>query len=170
MRSPVIHVSAVQRTVLETIANRSTSPMREVERARIILAMWRGYSNLKIENELGMSREKAKRWRERWLAYESVLAAIESNPADPSMQRHLEGKIRECLWDAPRGGAPPKFSAEQYCQIVGIALDDPGESGRPVSEWTISELRDEAQKRGIVESISRAQVGRFLKRKRVEAP
>jgi len=127
-----------------------------------------GYSNLQIENEIGYSREKVKRWRFRWLSYESAFASMESEVSDQHMAHKLELKIRECLSDAPRPGGPSKFSAHQYCQILGLALEAPALSGRPVSEWTLSELADEIQKRGFVVSISRSQVGSFLKRKRGE--
>jgi hypothetical protein len=47
----------------------------------------------------------------------------------------------------------PKFSAEQYCQIMAIALEAPKASGRTISHWTAREIKAEAQKRGIVENI-----------------
>ena len=39
----------------------------------------------------------------------------------------------------------------------------PEKSGRPITHWTYAELADEAKKRGIVESISATQVGRYLR-------
>lgn len=168
MKSPALKSSPLQKVILENISNQSTSSVREVERAKIILAMLLGYSNLRIENEIGYSREKVKRWRFRWLSYEAAFESIESEVSDKRVWHELELKIRECLSDAPRPGGPSKFSAHQYCQILGLALEDPTLSGRPVSEWTLSELADEIQKRAIVDSISRSQVGSFLKRKRSE--
>lgn len=168
MKSPALKSSPLQKGILENISNQSTSSVREVERAKIILAMLLGYSNLRIENEIGYSREKVKRWRFRWLSYEAAFASIESEVSDKRVSHELELKIRECLSDAPRPGGPSKFSAHQYCQILGLALEDPALSGRPVSEWTLSELTHEIQKRAIVDSISRSQVGSFLKRKRSE--
>jgi hypothetical protein len=47
---------------------------------------------------------------------------------------------------------------------VAIACEDPQASGYPISHWTAKEIAAEAVKRGIVESISVRQVGRFLKR------
>ena len=63
----------------------------------------------------------------------------------------------------PRGGSSGKFTAEQVTRILAVACEDPEASGRPVTHWTPPELADEVVKRGIVESISPRQVGRFLK-------
>jgi hypothetical protein len=41
-------------------------------------------------------------------------------------------------------------------------------SGRPITRWTHRELRDEVVRRGIVASISVAQVGRYLKQAAVQ--
>ena len=73
--------------------------------------------------------------------------------------------MREVLRDEVRSGAPLTYTAEQYCQILQVALETPLEAGRPSNNWTPRELADEVKKRGIAE-ISPTQVGRFLKRER----
>jgi putative transposase len=78
--------------------------------------------------------------------------------------RALEQAIEETLMDEARSGTPPTFSAEQVCQIIAVACEEPKLSGRPITEWTPRELADEVIKREIVSSISASQVGRFLKR------
>ena len=45
---------------------------------------------------------------------------------------------------------------------MALACESPKLSGRPITRWTHRELRDEVIKRGIVASISVAQVGRYL--------
>jgi transposase len=75
----------------------------------------------------------------------------------------------ERLQDAPRPGTPATFSAEQWCQIIALACEPPEASGRPLSHWTPRELADEACKRGIVGTISKRHVGRFLKSGRSQA-
>ena len=77
--------------------------------------------------------------------------------------------IVELLSDRERTGSPVKFSAEQVTQIIALACEDPLNSNRPINSWTNRELASEAQKRGIVESISHRSVGRFLKRSRIKA-
>ena len=170
MQSPVLKASALQKSLLEKISRQPTSSVREVERSKILLALLRGYTNGRVEEELGYSWEKAKRWRYRWISFQLSLDEIESKGSEEEVRHELELKIRECLSDAPRAGSPSKFSAYEYCQILGVALEEPALSGRPISEWSLSELKGEVEKRAIVSSISRSQVGSFLKRKRGEAP
>jgi hypothetical protein len=102
------------------------------------------------------------------LSYEAALSKLEGREENYHLASDLEKKIRECLSDAPRAGGPCKITAEQYCRILGVALEAPELSGRPISQWSLNELVDEVQKRGIVSSISRSQLGAFLKGKRSE--
>jgi transposase len=44
-----------------------------------------------------------------------------------------------------------------------VACEPPEKSGRPITHWTAAELADEVSQRGIVESISPSQVGRYLR-------
>lgn len=67
------------------------------------------------------------------------------------------------LSDLPRSGNPGKFTPEQVTLILALACEPPEQSGRPITHWTCKELADEAQKRGIVASISESQVGRYLR-------
>jgi putative transposase len=94
------------------------------------------------------------------------LAALEAE----GNERPLAKAIEDALTDALRPGAPATFTPEQIVQIVAVSLEEPQECGRPVSHWTPTELADEVKKRGIVETISPRQVGRFLKGERPQAP
>ena len=80
----------------------------------------------------------------------------------------LREAIVDVLSDAPRPGAPATFTAEQVSQIVALACEPPKLSGRPISHWTLRELRDEAIVRKIVTAISVSQVGRFLQQAAVQ--
>lgn len=168
MRSPEIHASPLQKRLLLKISRQSTSSVREVGRSKIILLLLEGQSSLRVKKETGCCWEKAQQWRYRWLSYEALFSEIEGRAKKEGMEHDLEQKIRECLGDAPRRGGPSKITAEQYCQILGVSLELPSLSGRPISQWTLDELVDEVQKRGIVSSISRSHLGSFLKRKRSE--
>lgn len=163
MASKKIQCSPLARTILEKISRSKTSSVQEADRAELALLLLDGQSNLKISKTSTHGWGKAKRWRERWLLYEKAFAEIEGRENKYHMEHDLEQKVRECLRDAPRSGSPGKFTAEQYCRILGVALEPPKDSGRPITEWTLNELVDEVQKRGIVESISRSQLGAFLK-------
>ena len=72
------------------------------------------------------------------------------------------------LSDAPRPGSPGRTTAEQVAQISALACEEPQLSGRPITRWTLDELRDEALARKIVTTISPAQVGRYLPRAAVQ--
>jgi hypothetical protein len=51
-------------------------------------------------------------------------------------------------------------------QIVNLACTAPQACGRPIDAWTPRELANEAERQGIVTSISPTTVGRFLGRGR----
>jgi hypothetical protein len=97
-------------------------------------------------------------WRKRWQESFPALVAIECRESSAALRRAIE----DVLADAPRSGAPGTFTAEQVTQILALACEPPSQSGRPIDAWTGRELADEAQTRGIVESISRSQVNRYL--------
>lgn len=168
-KSPSLKATSLQQSILETMARQVTASLRQVERTKLILAMLAGKSNKQVSHELGYSWEKAKRWRYRWLALQPTLDTVETT-TDPKKSRwELEKAIRAGLGDAERSGSPGKFSAHDYCQILGVALEEPSQSGRPISQWGLTELTDEVIKRGLVSRISRSQVGSFLKRQRNQA-
>lgn len=159
-----VRLSELQKEILETIVRKSTSEQRLVVRAWMILLGFDGKLNEVIAEELGMCAAQVGQWRRRWAECWDRLIAIECGEG----HKALEKAIEELLRDAPRSGSPGKFTAEQVTQILAVACEDPEDSERPVTHWTPSELADEVQKRGIVESISIRQVGRFLKSGRSE--
>lgn len=169
-KSPSLKASSLQQSILEAIARQVTSSVRQVERTKRILAMLAGKSNKQVSHQLGYSGEKAKRWRYRWLALKPTLDTVEMTTEPKKARWELEKAIRAGLSDAERSGSPGKFSAHHYGQILGVAFEEPSQSGRPVSHWGLSELTDEVVKRGIVSRISRSQVGSFLKGQRSQAP
>ena len=62
------------------------------------------------------------------------------------------------------GPAPPASSLPSRSSLIlAVACEPPEKSGRPITHWTAHELADEVVKRGIVPSISVAQVGRYLR-------
>jgi putative transposase len=121
-----------------------------------------GRDNEDQADELGVDRQRVRRWRHRWAKANEALASAENEGAS---DKELEKLIIGLLADEERSGAPSKFSAEQVVGIIALACEPPSESGLPVSHWTPPELAREAIKRGIVESISPRQVDRFLARR-----
>jgi hypothetical protein len=114
--------------------------------------------NEQIAVEVGLNRQQVGLWRQRWRdAWDSLCAWECTEP------RRLREAVLEILSDAPPPGCPGKITAAQVALIVAVACEPPKLSGRPIARWTHRELRDEVIKRGIVASLSVAQVGRYLK-------
>ena len=160
-----IELTERQRAILERIIRRATSPQRLVIRSKILLKAADGKRNQEIADELEITVRTPRRWRDRWAQASAHLTAAETEVTAAQLSKLIEA----VLTDKPRSGAPPTFTAEQICRIVAIACENPQESGRPVTEWTPTELADEVIQRGIVSSISSRSVGRFLKGRRLEA-
>ena len=140
-----IVLSDQQREDLELIIRKRKSSQSLVLRAKIILAGAEGKSLLGTSKALKCTRETVTRWRRHWVDRSDDL---------PTLER---------LQEAPRPGAPPKFTAEQICQIVALSCDKPEDHGYPFSHWSESSLAMAAVDKEIVPSISQRQVGRFLK-------
>ena len=88
--SPSLKASKLQQRILETIACQVTSSVREVERTKLILAMLAGKSNQQVNDELGYSWEKAKRWRYKWIALQPGLDTIETATDSKKVRWELE--------------------------------------------------------------------------------
>ena|ERR1700689_875354 len=150
-----IDVTHAQRCALQAIVNKTSEEQALVTRARIILMADLGHSTRSIARYLHLSEDCVCYWKQHW--------------RERAKTGLGETQVRDWLLDAPRCGGPPTITAEQWCQIMALACEDPTQSGRPISHWTAREVADEAIKRQIVESISTGHVGRFFKRSRSQA-
>ena len=155
-----IQASDATQAILQAILRRRNVPLWLVIRVQIIVQALAGHTNTHISQQLGVDRGAVRLWRDRWQAATDKREALEAEASSPQA---LEAFIVDSLRDEYRSGAPAKFSAQQVVQIVAIACEDPQASSYPVSHWTPKEIALEAIQRGIVESISPRQVGRFLK-------
>lgn len=140
-----LKLNVEEREQLQQLVNRHNTPQQLALRASIILLADQEYNHQEIARELGISRDMARLWRNRWLELSQK-----------------EVPVVERLQDAERPGAPATFSLEQILQLFAMACEKPETYGRPISEWTAGELADEMVKQGIVESISPRHVGRLL--------
>ena len=161
-RSVAVEVTPKQRAVLEPVTRAKLAPQRLVERCHVILMSAAGRNNEDQADELGVDRQRVRRWRHRWAKASAALVAAEHEGAT---DKDLKKLILRVLGDDNRSGAPPKFTPEQVVSIIALACEPPADSGLPVSHWTPPELAREAIKRRIVESISPRQVDRFLARR-----
>jgi putative transposase len=150
-KPPSIILTPTERQALEALLRQHSAPQQLVLRARIVLAGAQGLNHAQVARELAVSIDAARLWRRRWL---------ETGPADPEELLDVAARLQ----DLPRPGAPGRFTAEQFCQLIAMGCEIPAGSDRPISHWTPREMADEAQKRGIVDQISPRHVGRLLKR------
>lgn len=163
--APAIHIPEPVYPILESLAKSGKAEKRLVQRAGYILRMGEKIPNTRIAAEFRVENNTVKKWRQRWLAGQAKLDTLLGQKLTEKQQlKELERAVREILADQVRPGAAMTYTAEQYCQILQVALEPPSESGRPINDWTPRELAEEVKKRGIC-GISASQVRRFLKKR-----
>ena len=154
-----VTITERQQEILRTLRDAPTAPSHLRQRAALILLAFDGRRNPDIATEVGLSRRQVGLWRRRWAGAWQRLTHLECLQTRAALRRAME----QVLSDAPRPGAPGKLPPEQVTQILAVACEAPEKSGRPITHWTAHELADEVIKRGLVASISPAQVGRYLR-------
>jgi transposase len=152
-------ISERQEQVLRKLSTATTVAQRLVQRSTIILRAFAGVANQDIASAVGLGRHQVGLWRRRWQDAFDNLIRIECSEDPPALRRAIE----DLLSDEPRPGCPGKFTAEQLTQLIALACEPPEKSGRPITHWTGRELAEEAIARGVVDSISPAQLNRYLR-------
>jgi transposase len=147
-----------QQTLLRQIAGASTSPVRLAQRAEVVLRAFASEENQTIAVAIDLDPTAVGVWRRRWAKAWPKLIQMECVESQAAYRRAVDA----VLSDAPRSGNPGKFTPEQVTLILAVACEPPEKSGRPITHWTMAELAEEVQKRGIVASISVSQVRRYL--------
>lgn len=117
-----IEISDEDRVELERIVRASSSEVRMVERARIVLAAGEGLSTAQIAERVGCGERTVKKWRPRYA------------------RRGMAG-----LRDAPRSGRPLTHGPETRALLIAKACTrpEPEESGQRRERWTYRELGEE---------------------------
>jgi putative transposase len=141
-------VSEEEQKRLEALVHRHTTPQQLAKRGRMILGAAEGKRNAEIARELGVSVDTVRSWRGRWISLQTVPLT--------------ELSVAQRLSDVPRPGKPSQITAEQRCQMVAMACDQPKE--RPISHWSGREIAEEMMQRGIITSISPRHASRLLKK------
>ena len=149
-KPPSVELTTEERGDLEGLVRRHKTGQQVAERARIVLLAADGKNNSEIARELALEPDTVRLWRQRWLLRSGVALA--------------ELSVADRLADAPRSGTPARITPEQVARIVALACEAPRESGRPVSQWSTTELAAEIMRRGIVDTISPRHAARLLKR------
>ena len=123
----VIQLSESQKTELEKIVNKRTSPQQMVLRARIILFTSAGFSVEEITEKLSTTKMTVSKWKKRFL------------------EQGLSG-----LMDLQRSGRAMKYGPEIRHKIAAEACNPP--PGR--THWTIRDLAKHLSiDRGLVERV-----------------
>jgi putative transposase len=149
-RPPTVELTDEERRELAGLARRHKTGQQLADRARIVLRAADGLNNSEIARELALEPDTVRLWRQRWLSVSGV--ALE------------DLDVADRLSDAPRSGTPARITPEQVARIVALACEAPSESGRPISQWSTTELAAEIMRRGIVDTISPRHAARLLKR------
>lgn len=153
MRGPQptrIELTDTERTQVEALVRRHSTPQQVALRAQIVLSAAAGLNNTQVARALAVTVDTVRLWRDRWCALQTVPLT--------------ELSVAERFADAPRPGSPARITAEQICHIVALACEAPSASGRPISQWSSTELADEIVRRGIVAQISPRHAARLLKK------
>jgi len=150
-RAVPIEVDDETCAALQKVLRQYSTSQQLAQRVQIILLASEGKSNKQVSQELSISIDMARQWRNRWASFAPIPLC--------------EMSVSERLEDAPRPGKPPAITAEQMCKIVALACEAPEKSGRPISQWTGREIADELMSQKIVESISPRHAQRILKKK-----
>jgi transposase len=103
--TPVV-LEPAQREQLERLARGRRISVRLAERARVVLHAADGMENQRIGEALGISRQKAGRWRDRYAGH--GLAGIEKDAPRPGRKRRIGDKqraavARKTLHEKPEG-------------------------------------------------------------------
>ena len=88
--APPVELNSEQRTALERLARQRSAPARVVERARIVLLAAEGLENKQIARRMGVTPEKAARWRDRFLA--GGIVALEKDAPRPGRTRTITNR------------------------------------------------------------------------------
>jgi transposase len=127
-----------ERRELERLVRRHATTQQVALRAWIILEADAGKNYSQIARELSLTPETVRAWRKSWLSEAAVSMA--------------DRPIQERLSDEPRPGRKNQITAEQTCQVIALACEQPKE--RPISHWTGRELANEITRQGIITQIS----------------
>ncbi len=109
--APAVMLTDSERQTLEQWARARSLPARQVERARVVLLAAAGRQDLEIAAELGISNQKAARWRKRFLT--AGLGGLEK--------------------DAPRPGRTPAIPAATVQRVVRLTTQD---KPRNATHWS----------------------------------
>lgn len=132
LRAAAVDLDDEQRHRLRRVASSRTAPVREVQRARIVLAAADGASNASIARQLSITQDTVRTWRGRFV------------------KDGIAG-----LADRPRPGRPAVYGPEVHLRIVAAVTSEAPEVD---SVWSHRLLAEHVA----ADAISASQIGRIL--------
>jgi transposase len=135
----VVTLSGTDRAELQRRARCYTAPHAEVVRAKIVLLAAGGLENTVIAERLGVHVGVVSRWRRRFA------------------EEGLDG-----LADRKRSGRPRVYADAVAAEVKAMACEPPEDRGVPQSRWPAADLAAQAAAEGLVESVVRSMVARWL--------
>ena len=119
MRTPLClrDFTAEEQRVITKLARSQTASARLVERAKILHLGSEGQTVPQIAEAMGLNEKTVRKWFKRF------------------EQEGLTG-----LEDAPRSGAPSRYTAENKARVLQAARTRPSELGLPYASWTFERL------------------------------
>ncbi len=110
-------LTAEEERVITKLARSQTASARLVQRAQILHLGSQGQTVPQIAGELGLDENTVRKWFKRF--NDQGLAGLE---------------------DAPRSGAPSRYTAENKARVLEAALTPPQALGLPYGSWTFERL------------------------------
>ena len=163
-----LRLTKSQTKLLTDCVRASTSPQRLVQRAGILLDYAQSGNKSLVASTYSVGRDTVRRWCQRWQDCQAELEDLEAKyGAGTLSETKYRRELTHMLTDAPRPGAPATFTEEQKRQIIAVAACNPEDGGVPVTHWSHDLLAQRVVDKGIVKAISPAQIGRFLKERRL---
>jgi hypothetical protein len=123
-KRPRLNLTDPDRQQLESLAQSTTAPYREVQRAKIILAYHAGHPFTEIAKQTGTTRR---------IVYKCVDKAL-SLGVDAALQ------------DLPRPGAQPVITPADKAWVVHLACSKPKDLGYAAEFWTRQSLADHVRR------------------------
>jgi transposase len=125
---------------LKLLARAHRTPQAVARRAQLIEASHThpDWSTKQMARALNRNESWVRKWRQRW------------------QETHR-------LQDAPRPGAPRRFSSEVRAQVTALACSLPRSHGVPLAHWSRAELVRHAATVPTLPAISASTIGRWLK-------
>jgi hypothetical protein len=117
-----VHLTLPLRAILQQIVRQTTAARRLAQRAQVIRLVHERLSNPDIAAEVHLDPGQVGKWRIRWQESMPALLAIAQKGKTASERRRA---VEDVLSDAPRPGAPAKFTPQQVVSIIAIACEAP---------------------------------------------